>query len=196
MHIRPAERSDLEAIVAIYNHYVETSPATFEIARVSPEDRAVWLAEHSRPSPHRAFVAEADGGLLGWATSSPFRPRAAYGTTVEVSVYCHPLHRGERVGSRLYGALFHAIEGEDLERAVAGITLPNPGSVALHRRWGFRWVGTFTRVGRKFGRYWDVAWFERPMRSAEPGPSLSSERGSTDLASPGLGRDVSGAGAK
>jgi phosphinothricin acetyltransferase len=176
--VRPAREEDLERIVGIYNHYVLTSPATFDIEPVAVADRHGWFDAHSRGGPHRLLVSIADGGTIeGWTTSSPFRARPAYATTVECSVYCAPEATGVGVGTRLYAALFRAIGAEDLERAVAGVTLPNDASLALHSRFGFRRVGTFTRVGRKFGRYWDVAWFERPARAAAserpPGPEPS-----------------------
>ncbi len=162
--VRPAVASDLEAIVGLYNYYVERTAATFEIAPVEPRDRQDWFEAHSRSGPHRLLVADnAAGNLVGWATTSPFRPRAAYATTVEASVYCRADSLGRGVGGALYSALFRSLESEDVERIVAGVSLPNPASLALHRRFGFRHVGTFTRVGRKFDRYWDVAWFERPL---------------------------------
>jgi len=163
--VRPGRRTDLPGVLRVYNHYVRTSPATFEVTPVQVADRRGWFREHSHGGRHRLWVAvDEDDRLLGWATSSPFRPRAAYATTVETSVYCGPEDVGHGVGSRLYAELFASIVDEDVERAVAGVTLPNPASVRLHRRFGFRPVGTFHRVGRKFGRYWDVAWFERPLR--------------------------------
>lgn len=164
LSVRPARREDLSAIVTIYNHYVVHSPATFDTRPASVEDRGTWFEEHAPEGRHRLFVAEEDGGhVVGWASTSPFRPRPAYDTTVETSVYCdaRQLHQG--VGTRLYRELFRALEGEDIERLVAGVSLPNPGSLRLHERFGFSRVGTFTRVGRKFGTYWDVAWFERPL---------------------------------
>ena len=71
---------------------------------------------------------------------------------------------GRGLGVRLYAALFDRLADEDVHRAVAGITLPNPASIALHRRFGFRDVGVFSENGRKLGRYWDVAWLERDLR--------------------------------
>jgi len=79
-------------------------------------------------------------------------------------VYCHPDAVGRGCGSALYAALFYSLSGEDVEMIVAGISLPNPASIALHERFGFRHVGVFHAVGRKFDQYWDVAWFERPLR--------------------------------
>ncbi|MET9802570.1 N-acetyltransferase family protein [Streptomyces sp. NPDC006368] len=100
---------------------------------------------------------------LGYATSSPFRPKAAYSTSVEVSVYLAPEAVGRGIGTLLYDRLFGALADEDVHRVYAGIALPNDASVRLHARFGFRHTGTFTEVGRKFGRYWDVAWYEKDL---------------------------------
>ena len=165
VRIRPGRVADLAEVVELYNHYVGSSPATFEVTPVTPADRRGWFQEHSTGGRHRIEVAVGrDGRVVGWATTSPFRPRAAYATTVEASVYCRPELQGHGIGTRLYSALFDSVRDEDIERIVAGVTLPNDASVRLHRRFGFRRVGTFHRVGRKFDRYWDVAWFERPLR--------------------------------
>ena len=162
--IRPGRRTDLGGIVEVYNHYVSRSHATFEVSPVAPEDRLLWIKEHTSGGRHRLYVAESERhGILGWATTSPFLPRAAYATTVESSVYLQPRAVGRGLGSRLYRALFNAIRSEDIERIVAGVAQPNPASLRLHLKFGFRHVGTFSRVGRKFGRYWDVAWYERPL---------------------------------
>jgi phosphinothricin acetyltransferase len=72
---------------------------------------------------------------------------------------------GKGIGSLLYGALFEALREEDIHRFVAGYTLPNPASAALHARFGFKAVGIFPEVGRKFGCYWEVAWSERPAHA-------------------------------
>ena len=80
-----------------------------------------------------------------------------------MSIYLAPDALGRGIGSRLYEELFTAIAGEDVHRAYAGITLPNPGSVALHEKFGFQSIGVYHEVGRKFGRYWDVEWFEREL---------------------------------
>jgi len=167
--VRPGRKGDLPYILGVYNHYVERSPVTFEVDPVHPSERGAWMAEHLAGGRYRLWVAsDGSGQLVGWATSSPFRPRAAYATTVESSVYCRSGFERRGIGSRLYAALFASLQQEDIERVVAAVTLPNPGSVRLHRRFGFRRVGTFHRVGRKFDRFWDVAWFERPLRLTEP----------------------------
>ena len=163
--IRPATLSDLPALTEIYNHYIAHTTITFDLHPFEPDDRRAWFDDHSSTGRHRLLVAEEEGsGVLGYATTSRWRPKAAYDTTVESSVYCRPDAVGRGIGGTLYSALFESIGEEDVHRIVAGISQPNPASVALHVRFGFRQVGTFSSVGRKFGRYWDVAWFEREGR--------------------------------
>ena len=109
------------------------------------------------------LVAELDGGVAGFATSSVFRERAAYSRSVETSVYCDPSATGRGLGTALYTGLFALLATEELHRAYAGIALPNDASEALHRRFGFREVGTYTEVGHKLDQWWDVRWYERPL---------------------------------
>jgi phosphinothricin acetyltransferase len=162
--IRPAAPGDLAALTRIYNHYIERSPATFDLEPYSPEARAAWLEGFAPRGRHRCFVAEADAaGCVGYASSGRFRPKAAYDPCVETSVYLDAAWTGRGLGAELYAALFDALAGEDVHRAVAGITLPNPASVALHRRFGFREVGVFEEVGRKQGRWWSVLWMQKAL---------------------------------
>jgi phosphinothricin acetyltransferase len=169
--VRPGVRSDLPALTDIYNHYVINTAITFDLRPFTPEERRPWFEEHST-GRHRLLVAGSPEGpdetILGYATSSRWRAKPAYDTTVEASVYCRADAAGRGVGTLLYRALFEAIRNEDINRIVAGISLPNPASVALHERFLFRQVGVFTAVGRKFGRFWDVAWFERPLSLVPP----------------------------
>ena len=163
--VRPASLDDLPALTAIYNHYIVNTTVTFDLQPFEPAGRRAWFDDHAAGGRHRLLVAAGtDGAILGYASTSRWRPKAAYDTTVESSVYCRADALGRGIGTRLYAALFEALAAEDVHRIVAGIGQPNPASVALHERFGFRQVGVFTSVGRKFGTYWDVAWFERPLR--------------------------------
>ncbi|MFI7410787.1 GNAT family N-acetyltransferase [Streptomyces sp. NPDC049627] len=169
VQVRPGVDSDLAALTDIYNHYARETPITFDTAVFTPEERRPWLLSHPEDGPHRLMVAvEADAGgnsqrILGYATSSAFRVKPAYETSVEVTVYLAPDAGRRGVGTLLYKALFEALAGEDVHRAYAGIAQPNEASVRLHERFGFRYVGTYREVGRKFGRYWDVAWYEKEL---------------------------------
>jgi phosphinothricin acetyltransferase len=163
IEVAPARAEDLGAINDIYNHYVATSAITFDVEPKDLSWRREWSATFSEHGRHRLLVARDGAEALGYATSSPYRPRAAYGPSVETSVYVKAGRTSHGIGAALYDALFGELSLEDVHRACAGIALPNPASVVLHERFGFRHVGTFTEQGRKFGRYWDVAWFERPF---------------------------------
>jgi phosphinothricin acetyltransferase len=163
--IRAARLEDLETLTEIYNHYIVHSAITFDLHPYTAAARRAWFDEHTGSGPHRLLVAvDEHDRCIGYASSSRWRPKPAYNTTVEVSVYCHPDARGRGCGTALYAALFAALEREDVNAVVAGVSLPNAASLALHERFGFRPVGVFHAVGRKFDRFWDVAWFERPLR--------------------------------
>lgn len=161
--VRPGTEGDLEELTRIYNHYVVETPITFDIEPLTVEQRRPWLTSHPDRGPHRLLVAEEGGKILGYATSSPFRPKPAYSTSVETSVYLAPEHVGRGLGGLLYTALFEVLEKEDVHLALAGVALPNAASERLHLRFGFRSVGVYEEVGRKFGRFWDVAWFQKPL---------------------------------
>ncbi|KUL39144.1 GNAT family N-acetyltransferase [Streptomyces regalis] len=169
VQVRPGVESDLEALTGIYNHYVRETPITFDTAVFTPEERRPWLLSHPEDGPHRLMVAaESRPGrdsqrILGYATSSAFRAKPAYETSVEVTVYLAPDAGRRGVGTLLYKALFEALAEEDVHRAYAGIVPPNEASVRLHERFGFQYVGTYREVGRKFGRYWDVGWYEKEL---------------------------------
>jgi phosphinothricin acetyltransferase len=163
VHVRPAREEDLAAINDLYNHYVAETHITFDDEPVTMEARREWFGHYAQTGRHRLLVAVEGEDVVGFASSSRFRPKPGYLTSVETSIYLAPEATGKGAGSRLYTELFRSLEGEDLHRAYAGIALPNPASIALHERFGFKRVAMFTEQGRKFGRYWDVAWYEKPL---------------------------------
>ena len=161
--VRPAVRDDLPRLTEIYNYYVVNTPITFDLEPKSVESRVSWFEQFGPTGRYRLLVAKENAQVVGYAGTTRFRAKAAYDTTVETTIYCSPEAMCRGIGSRLYSALFEALAGEDIRRIVAGYTLPNRASEALHQRFGFKLVGVFTENGRKFGRYWDVAWAERPL---------------------------------
>lgn len=167
VEIRPASLADLSAINDIYNQYVAEAHYTFDVEPMSADGRREWFTHYDTSGRYRVLVAVSSGTVVGYASSGRFRAKPAYQTSIETSVYLAPGSVGRGAGSRLYQALFKALEGEDVHRAYAGIALPNPASIGLHERFGFKRVAHFTEQGRKFGRYWDVAWYEKPI-GAEP----------------------------
>ena len=164
IEIRHAVKEDLKALTVIYNHYVVETPFTFDLEPKSIEERTEWLSHYSTTGPYQLFVAIKEGRLIGYASSSKFREKKAYETSVETTIYLEPNSQHKGTGSLLYDALFKAIDSMDIHRAYAGITQPNAASVALHEKCGFISVGLYKEVGRKFGRFWDVQWFEKPLK--------------------------------
>ena len=161
--VRPARDDDVPRMTEIYNHYVLTTAITFDLEPFTVEERRSWFQQFATAGARRLLVAEQAGVVLGYAGSHQFRTRRAYDTTIETTIYCAPEATGRGIGTLLYRALFEALEGEDLRVAIAGTTLPNDASVALHERFGFALVGVMHEVGRKFGRYWDVAFYEKRL---------------------------------
>lgn len=161
--IRNGTVSDLSSINDIYAYYARETIATFDTAPPSLDGRAKWFDAHSTHGRHRLFVAAVDGTVVGWAASGPLRPRPAYDTSVETSIYLSSDMTGWGIGTMLYERLFAALSSEDVHRAYAVMSLPNAASITLHERFGFVRAAIFSEQGRKFGRYWDVAWYERHL---------------------------------
>jgi phosphinothricin acetyltransferase len=159
MRIERATSAHAPAIAAIYDEAARATPATFD----NEGHPAAWWADVIAANTYPFFVA-IDGDVLGFARAAQHKVKPAYGTTCETSVYVGERARGRGVGRALYDVLLADLESAPgLLLAVAGITEPNPASVALHAACGFTSVGTFHNVGEKLGRTWDVTWYERPL---------------------------------
>lgn len=161
--IRRIERGDLPALLEIYNHYVRETAITFDIEPRTLAQRQAWLDGFAACGRYQCFVAVEAGRAIGWASSHRYHERAAYDTTLFSSVYLAPGMTGQGLGKKLYATLFEALAGEDIHRICGSITLPNEASVGLHRSMGFELAGTYPEVGRKFGRFWDVATWLKPF---------------------------------
>ncbi|HGY90322.1 MAG TPA: N-acetyltransferase family protein [Planctomycetes bacterium] len=163
-HLRIARPSDSSRIIEIYNHYIANTAITFDLEPYTEETRRPWFEAFAPEGPYRLFVLDVEGVVMGYASSTRFRKKAAYDTSVETSIYLAHDAVGRGFGRHLYGKLLKTLEAEPmLHRAYAGVTLPNPRSVAFHESFGFRLIGTYHEVGFKFGAYHDVAWFERAL---------------------------------
>lgn len=158
-----AAPEDLPAILAILNHYIRHDHCTFDTEPWSVADKQAWFDGFDGTGPHRLLVARRGDGIDGYAHSARWRPKAAYDVTVETTIYVAPGAVGRGIGKRLLATLLREVRGTGALRAVAGIAQPNPASNRLHEALGYQPVGTFHRVGRKFGRDWDVAWYQRDL---------------------------------
>jgi phosphinothricin acetyltransferase len=167
--VEVASPDDAEAVAAIYAPVVAETAISFETEPPSPIEMRQRISEVLPGFPW--LVCRRDGDVLGYAYAHLFRTRAAYAWSVETSVYVGAGARRLGVGSRLYGALLPILLKQGFHRAFAGITLPNPASVALHESVGFTPIGVFRRVGWKFGSWWDVGWWQLDLEAstnAEP----------------------------
>lgn len=161
--IRRAQEHDLAAINALYNHYIENTTITFDLDPWSMDQRRDWFAQFGADPRHILLVAERAGAIKGYAGTLEFRKKKAYQTSVETTIYVAPGAEGQGVGTRLYEELLPLAAAAGAHRALAGITLPNDNSLKMHEKFGFQPVGIFSEVGYKFGRYWDVGWYERAL---------------------------------
>lgn len=158
-HIRAAEAADLPALLAIYNHAVLHSVATFDLEPRSAEAGRAWLAAHT--GHHPLFVAEVQGTVAGYASLSPYRPMPAYDSTAELSLYIHPDYQRRGLGRALAEHILAFARAEErLHLIVSVITASHAVSLALHEKLGFRLCGILHEAGYKFGAYHDVAHLE------------------------------------
>jgi phosphinothricin acetyltransferase len=162
--VRPATTADLPAVAAIYTHYVLRTTMTFNTQVRTPREWQERFEAHVVAGPYSLDVAEVGGVVAGYVETQPFRPKPAYARSVELSVYVAPDATGQGVGGALYTTVLERLARDDrFHRAYAIVALPNPGSVSFHERHGFRLRGTLTEAGYKFGRYLDVAYYERAL---------------------------------
>jgi len=172
--IRLATTADAAAVAAIYAPYCQHTAVTFEVEPVSPADMAERIEDLGARFPW--VVMEQRGQLLGYAYAGPHHPRAAYRWAANVSVYVADGHHRTGVGRALYRSLFGLMWLQGYAQAVAGITLPNPASVALHEGLGFRQIGIYREIGHKLGAWRDVGWWQLPLGPLpdEPAEPLST----------------------
>lgn len=182
-HIRLAQESDFEAIASLTTHFILNSPAHFAYEpTTTPQQLDAWSRSKDRhpffiaecPAPQTAgathvppLVPTRDGLVLaGYAKTYPWRERSAYAWTAETGIYLHPAFHRAGIGTALYTALINEARRRGFHTLVAGITLPNPASVGLHERLGFRQAATFERVGWKFDAWHDIGFWQFTLRDA------------------------------
>lgn len=162
LSIRTASTRDAEALRDVYRPYVESTAVSFET-------EVPMLDEFSRRIAAAVdgwawLIAELDNRIVGYAYGSAHRPRPAYRYSVEVSAYVEARHQRKGIARALYDELLVLLEARGYHNAYAGITLPNEASVGFHRSMGFKPVGVFPEVGRKFDAWHDVAWLYRALK--------------------------------
>ena len=167
MEYRLARPDDSEAIRAIYNREVLGSTVTFDLVPRSAQDQLAWMDEHSGAWPAVVAVDD-DGTVAGFGSLSPYRPRPAYRTTVEDSVYVDEDARGKGVGKGLLDELVRLAGAHGFHAVIGRIVGGHDASIGLHRACGFEVIGVEKEVGRKFGRWLDVVLMQRLLDSQPP----------------------------
>jgi L-amino acid N-acyltransferase len=155
VEVRLARLDDAGAIRAIYNHEVLNTTATFDLVPRTVDEQRDWLAERS--GAFSAVVAEDEGVVVGFASLSPYKERAAYRTTVEDSVYVEPSYQGHGAGKLLLETIVEVARSSGFHAVMARIEAGGAASRALHTSCGFTLVGVEREVGRKFNRWLDIA---------------------------------------
>jgi len=163
--IRSVTIDDTRAISDIYNYYVQNTIITFEVQSVSIDDMQIRIKEVTDSLPW--LVLEEQGNIIGFAYANKWRSRSAYRFSVESTIYLAPHAIGRGLGRRLYEALISDLGRHYLHCVISGIALPNPASIALHEKMGFKKVAHFKEVGWKFNRWIDVGYWELIMDSGK-----------------------------
>lgn len=162
IQLRPFAWADVPAITAIYRHYVETTAITFD---TEPPDELAMAEKfgHLQQLGHPLIVAEAAGGVLGYAYASTYRPRPAYRFTCEDSIYIHPDATGRGLGKVMLTELLARAKAFGFRQMIAVITADTENSIRIHEKFGFRHVGRYEAVGFKFNRWLDIVHLQKAL---------------------------------
>lgn len=162
--IRAAKKEDADALAGIYNHYISNTVVSFEETVLSGEEM-VLRVNKAIGLGLPWLVAESDAEVVGYAYATLWHERSAYKHSVEISAYVSSTMCSRGWGTRLYETLFEELNHRSIHVVIAGIALPNAGSVALHEKFGMKKVAHFTEVGFKFGQWIDVGYWQANLNA-------------------------------
>jgi L-amino acid N-acyltransferase YncA len=160
--LRPFAWSDVPAITAIYQHYVEHTAITFDTEAPGEEAMAEKYAGLKKLG-HPVIIAERDGRVAGYAYASFYRPRAAYRFTCEDSIYLDPSETGRGLGKALLAELLEQSRTFGFKQMLAVITADTANSIGIHEKFGFERVGYYKSVGLKFDRWHDIVHLQKAL---------------------------------
>lgn len=169
-HVRRVDCNETrhaEAILAIFNDAIAHSTALYDYAPRPRSAMTAWFADKQAAGHPVIGLEDGTGELLGFASYGPFRPRPANKYTMEHSVYVAPAHRGKGLGRHLLEAIVAEADGRGVHTLVGGIDLGNTASIALHESLGFERAGVIRHAGFKFGRWLDLAFYQRLLSGPE-----------------------------
>jgi len=156
--LRDCKIEDAAQIADIYNYYIQNTTITFEKETLSSSEISNRIISYTDTYPW--LVYEVDNLILGYAYASQWRPRKAYQYSAEASIYLNPDKAKTGLGTILYSSLISRLKEHGIHSVIGVITLPNDSSIKLHKKLGFREVGIFTEIGRKFNKWLDTSLWE------------------------------------
>jgi len=159
--IRPVNKLDAPSICKIYNYYIKNTIITFEEEEVSNVEMEKRIKENTKEFPW--YVFEEKGEIVGYAYATLWRKRSAYRYSAESTVYLHREKTKRGIGTALYTHLITETKKKEIHSLIGGISLPNEGSVALHEKLGFKKCAHFKEIGKKFGEWVDVGYWEKTL---------------------------------
>jgi L-amino acid N-acyltransferase YncA len=160
--IRSVTLNDAAEIAEIYNYYILNTTVTFEEQIVSVDTMKSRIEEVT--SKYSWLIYEYEGKIVGYAYATSWKPRNGYRYSVETSVYLQNGTSGKGIGSALYSELISGLRSFDVHAIIGGMALPNDASIALHKKFGFEQVAHFKETGFKFGKWVDVAYWEKILK--------------------------------
>jgi L-amino acid N-acyltransferase len=161
MGVRKAVETDLEAILAIYNHVVETSTASFDLEPRTMDQQRRWFADHQEP--YAVLVWDEGGTVAGWGSIGRAMVRAAYRVTGDLSVYVHQDYRRQGTGKAILRELVALARERGFHTVVGFVSGDNAASIAMLEKLRFQRVAWLSEIGRKFGRWLSVAIYQLPL---------------------------------
>jgi phosphinothricin acetyltransferase len=156
--IRNVQPNDARDIALIYNYYIEHTTITFETKPISVEEMRDRISVISEKFPY--LVYEEEGKVIGYCYASTWKKRESYRHTVESTVYIDASFHGKGIGQTLMKRLIDELKSTSFHAIIACIAIPNPSSVKLHEKLGFKQVSDFKEVGYKFDQWIDVGDWE------------------------------------
>ena len=168
--IRESSEKDLKDILEIYNDAILNTTAIYAYKTQSLEEKKKWY-EKKKQEGYPLLVFEESGKVVGFATFGPFREWPAYKYTIEHSIYVHKDYRNHGIATKLMKEIIKIANEREYSTLVAGIDAANEVSIKMHEKIGFKYSGTVTKAGFKFGKWLDLAFYQLDLA----GPKIPSE---------------------
>lgn len=159
--IRHAKVTDLNIINDIYNYFILNSAITFDVEPWSMAKRTAWFNDIQNNKRLNVLVAVSKNKVIGFAYNAPFKPKQAFDSSTELTIYKSADSSLKGVGRALYRHILLSLKPNNYHRAYAWITTPNAPSMRLHRALGFKQTGLMKEVGYKHGKFHDVVLLEK-----------------------------------